>query len=102
MYSSAKLVNRFCEMNIITLVIPMVTRAMSKGLSVIGMITDMKQRYILGDKRLSLKKLYATLPKSKKEDVLGFVIVRTACGMPIKLVFVQNRLSFFIDSHSSI
>lgn len=71
--------------------VPLLKDLMTRGLHVIGMIKDMKQRYFLGDKRLSLKELYASLPKSKKADILGSVLVHTACGLPIKLVFVQNR-----------
>ena len=70
---------------------PLLRELMAKGLHVIGMIKDMKQRYILDGKPFTLKELYATLAKSKKSEILGSVIVQTACGLPIKLVFVQNR-----------
>jgi hypothetical protein len=70
---------------------PLLQRLNTQGLQVIGMIKDMKQRYRLNDKLLNLKELYAMLPKNKNSDVLGSVIVETACGLPVKLVFVQNR-----------
>jgi len=70
---------------------PLLRILMSKGLHVIGMIKDMKQRYRVGDKRMSLKELHAGLPRSTKKEVLGSIIVRTDCGLPIKIVFVQNR-----------
>ncbi|MEB3104143.1 IS4 family transposase, partial [Paenibacillaceae bacterium T2] len=64
---------------------------MAKGLHVIGMIRDMKQRYDVGGKRMNLQELYRTIPGSKSAEILGSVIVKTGCGLPVKLVFVQNR-----------
>ncbi|TMV51292.1 transposase [Paenibacillus mesophilus] len=72
---------------------PLLRSLMSKGLHVIGMIKDMKQRYQVGNKRMSLKELHAGLPRSTKKELLGSILVRTDCGLPIKLVFVQNRNS---------
>lgn len=70
---------------------PLMRELMARGLHVIGMIKDVKQRYRFGDQRLTLRELYASLPKSKSSDILGSVTVQTACGLPVKLVFVQNR-----------
>ncbi len=70
---------------------PLLRSLMSNGLHVIGMIKDMKQRYRIGDKRMTLKELYATLPRSTKSEILGSIFAQTDCGLPIKLVFVQNR-----------
>jgi hypothetical protein len=64
---------------------------LGKGVQVIGMIKDMKQRYRINGKRFNLQELYRTLPKTKSADILGSVNVETACGLPVKLVFVQNR-----------
>lgn len=70
---------------------PLLRELMSKGLHVIGMVKDMKQRYIMGDNRMTLQELYTKLPRNKKAKILGSLMVKTACGLPIKLVFVQNR-----------
>jgi hypothetical protein len=35
------------------------------------MIKEMKQRYRLNGKLMSLKELYATLPKNKDNEILG-------------------------------
>ncbi len=70
---------------------PLLRSLMSEGLHVIGMIKDMKQRYVLGEDLVTLKELYQRLPRSTKIDVLGSFLVQTACGLPIRLVFVQNR-----------
>ena len=42
----------------------------------------------LNVKLLNLKELYATLPKDNSSDVLASVLVETACGLLVKLVFV--------------
>lgn len=135
MLSSAKLINRFCEMKehlskrsagykrriesfsrkpdaVVDLIdralfsgftadfvlmdswftqAPLLQKLTGRGLEIIGMIKDMKQRYVTGSKRLNLKELYHTLPQKKAAQILGSVIVKTACGLPVKLVFVQNR-----------
>lgn len=70
---------------------PLLRELMGKGLHVIGMIKDMKQRYLLGDRRLNLQELYALLPKTNTTEIPGSVIVKTPCGLLVKLVFVQNR-----------
>lgn len=135
MLSSAKMVNRICEMNehlskrshgykrrmeafsrkpdAVTLLLkqalsagftadyvlmdswftqaPLLHQLSAKGLHVIGMIKDMKQHYRLNGNLLNLKELYRTLPKNTTSDIHGSVIVETACGLPVKLVFVHNR-----------
>jgi hypothetical protein len=70
---------------------PLLRTLMSKGLHVISMIKDMRQRYIVGGKWLNLQELYLALPKNKGTEILGSIIVKKHCGLPIKLVFVQNR-----------
>lgn len=70
---------------------PLLRELLAKGLHVIGMVKDMKQRYRFGNDRLTLRELYARLHKNKTTEILGSVNVHTACGLPIKLVFVQNR-----------
>ncbi|GFZ94226.1 hypothetical protein GCM10008018_45820 [Paenibacillus marchantiophytorum] len=128
MFSSAKLVNRICEMKehlykrshgykrrleALTrkpdAVVDLLQRALSAGFTagllkhryfgsliqwdfrLLELLKEMKQRYRLNDKLMSLKELYSTLPKNKNNEILGSVIVETACGLPVKLVFVQNR-----------
>ncbi|MDB5055844.1 MAG: transposase family protein [Bacilli bacterium] len=70
---------------------PLLRELIAKGLHVIGMVKDMKQRYLFEGKRMSLKELYNSLSTSSKADILGSVIATTACCLPIKLVFVRNR-----------
>jgi hypothetical protein len=70
---------------------PLLRQLNAMGLPVIGMIKEMKQRYRLNGKLMTLKELYATLPKNKSNEILGSIIAETSCGLPVKLVFVQNR-----------
>lgn len=70
---------------------PLLRQLNVMGLPVIGMVKELKQRYRLNGKLLTLKELYETLSKGKTTEILGSVIAETACGLPTKLVFVQNR-----------
>lgn len=70
---------------------PLLRELTDHGLSIIGMVKEMKQRYVLNGKRLSLREIYQNLPKDKKSAVWGSALVTTTCGLPVKLVFVQNR-----------
>jgi hypothetical protein len=51
----------------------------------------MKQRYLVQGKRMTLREVFQSLPTSNAKDMKGSVIVHTACGLPVKLVFVRNR-----------
>jgi len=70
---------------------PLLRELTAKGLPVIGMVKAMKQRYRFHGQCLTLKELYALLPKHKDKEIQGSVIVQTACGLPVKLVFVRHR-----------
>lgn len=70
---------------------PLLQQLMDKGLHVIGMVKELKQRYIFEGKSLSLRELYAKVPKNPKAEILGSVRVQTPNGLPLKIIFVQNR-----------
>lgn len=70
---------------------PLLRQLTSKGLPVIGMVKEMKQRYLVQGKRLTLREVFQTLPQSNARDIKGSVLVKTACGLPVKLIFVRNR-----------
>lgn len=70
---------------------PLLRKLMDKQLHVIGMVKGLKQRYSLEGDSLSLRELYAKVPKNPKAEILGSVRVQTSCGLPLKIVFVQNR-----------
>ncbi|MEA4902956.1 transposase [Desulfitobacterium sp.] len=70
---------------------PLLQKIMDKGLHVIGMVKELKQRYLFEEKSLSLRELYAKIPKNPKAEILGSVRVQTPTGLSLKIVFVQNR-----------
>jgi hypothetical protein len=70
---------------------PLLRQLTEKDLSVIGMVKEMTQRYLVHGQRMTLREVFQSLPKSNAKDIKGSVIVHTACGLPVKLVFVRNR-----------
>lgn len=70
---------------------PMIKSILEKELHVIGMVKQLKQRYILNGQAMSLKELRAALPKARGNEVIGSCCVKTKQGIPVKLVFIQNR-----------
>ena len=56
------------------------------------MVKNLKQRYLINDKLVGLKKLYEqATPVAGKKEVLRSVHTITANGIPVKIVFVRNR-----------
>lgn len=70
---------------------PLLQKLKDKKLHVIGMVKELKQRYLFEGKSLSLSELYAKVPKNSKTEILGSVRVQTSSGLALKIVFVQNR-----------
>ena len=70
---------------------PLLRKLVEKEMHVIGMVKELKQRYLCKDQKLSLKELFEITPKNRKAAIMGSAVVQTACGMPLKIVFVQNR-----------
>jgi hypothetical protein len=46
--------------------------------TLIGMVKEMKQRYLVQGKRLTLREVFQSLPASTAKDIKGSVIVQTA------------------------
>jgi hypothetical protein len=73
---------------------PLIESITDKGLYVIGMVKQMKQRYRYNDKLLKLEDLFKLVrPTLQKKDVLGSIQVclQTDRQTPVKIVFVRNR-----------
>lgn len=70
---------------------PLIRGLAAEGLDTIGMVKEMKQRYMYEGQRLTLSELYRSLPQNKQTSIWSFVIDQSSCGMIVKLVFVQNR-----------
>ncbi|MCM3730050.1 IS4 family transposase, partial [Neobacillus cucumis] len=63
-----------------------------QGLDVIGMVKNLKQRYLVDDKRVSLKELYRlAAPIQGRTGILRSIHTTQANGVPVKMVFVQIR-----------
>lgn len=71
---------------------PLIKHITEQGLDVIGMVKNLKQRYILNGQRLSLKQLYRLAkPVDGKKSILRSIHTKQANGIPVKIIFVQNR-----------
>lgn len=73
---------------------PLIESITDKGLFVIGMVKQMKQRYRYNDKLLKLDELFKRVrPTFQKKEVLGSIQVclQTDQQTPVKMVFVRNR-----------
>jgi hypothetical protein len=71
---------------------PLIKNIKEQGLDVIGMVKNLKQRYLVDGERLSLKDLYRlAAPIKEKKGLLRSIHTTQANGVPIKVVFVRNR-----------
>ena len=56
------------------------------------MVKKLKQRYVVGDQRVSLEQLYRlAIPTDEKKGILRSIHTVQANGVPVKIVFVRNR-----------
>jgi len=70
---------------------PMIKEIRSLGLDVIGMVKQLKQRYHFQGKLYTLPELSTIVKYDNKKSIFGSLLVRTKCGIPVKVVFVRNR-----------
>ena len=71
---------------------PLIKNIKDQGLDVIGMVKKLKQRYVVGDQRVSLEQLYRlAIPTDEKKGILRSIHTVQANGVPVKIVFVRNR-----------
>lgn len=71
---------------------PLIKNIKEQGLDVIGMVKNLKQRYLIGDELVSLKELYhSATPIRGKKGILRSIYTTQANGVPVKVVFVRNR-----------
>lgn len=71
---------------------PLIQSIVELGLDVIGMVKATNQRYLVNDKRLSLKELYkVATPVSGKKGIMRSIQTTMANGIQVKVVFIQNR-----------
>lgn len=72
---------------------PMLKAMKLKGLDVIGMLKDMKQKYSFNGNLYTLKELRLKLKPSNFNDLIGSLNVTAKTGIPVKLVFVKIETS---------
>jgi hypothetical protein len=71
---------------------PLIKNIKEQGLNVIGMVKNLKQRYLVEGERVSLKELYRlATPVQGKRGLLRSIHTIQANDVPIKVVFVRNR-----------
>lgn len=70
---------------------PMIKNILSLGIDVIGMVKQLKQRYIYNGKSYTLHELKKFIRFEHRKDIFGSIIVTTKTGVPVKIVIVRNR-----------
>lgn len=71
---------------------PLIRSIKEQGLDVIGMVKATNQRYLVGEQRVDLKKLYRLAnPVTGRKGILRSIHTTMANGVAVKVVFVQNR-----------
>lgn len=71
---------------------PLIKDIKELGIDVIGMIKNLKQRYLVDGKRVRLDELYRlATPIRDNKDILRSICTIQANGIPVKVVFVRNR-----------
>ncbi len=69
----------------------MIRSVIDKDLHVIGMVEVLRQRYIYKDQEYTLGELRKQLIITSNKEIIGSICVQIKHGIPVKLVFVQNR-----------
>ena len=70
---------------------PMIKSILAEGLDVIGMVKQLKQRYIYNGKAYTLPQLQKFVSFKNTSNIFGSLCVTTKSGIPVKIVFVRNR-----------
>lgn len=70
---------------------PFIMKIKTLGLDVIGMVKQLRQRYLYNGSYLNLRKLFQAIPNKKRGDVICSAVVKTKQGIPCRIVFIRNR-----------
>lgn len=70
---------------------PMIREILETGLDVIGMVKQLKQRYVYHGKAYTLPELKKFVRFNGANNIFGSLCVATKNGIPVKIVFVRNR-----------
>ncbi len=70
---------------------PMIKEILATGLDVIGMVKQLKQRYLYQGKEYTLHELKKFVCFENVKNIYGSILVSTKSGIAVKIVFVRNR-----------
>ena len=70
---------------------PLIKEILTFGLDVIGMVKQLKQRYLYKGRAYTLQDLRKFVRFESGKNIFGSLIVTTKTGIPVKIVFVRNR-----------
>ena len=70
---------------------PMLESVLAEGVDVIGMVKQLKQRYIYRGQFYTLPELRKFVCFEGARNIFGSLCVTTKKGIPVKIVFVRNR-----------
>ena len=70
---------------------PMIKEILETGIHAIGMVKQLKQRYTYIGKQYKLPELKKFVSFEGARNIFGSLVVTTKTGIPVKIVFVQNR-----------
>ena len=70
---------------------PMLKELQGIGLDAIGMVKQLKQRYLYQGKSYTLPQLRKFMRHENAVNIFGSVLVHTRDGIPVKIVFIRNR-----------
>ena len=70
---------------------PMIKEILSTGIDVIGMVKQLKQRYIYNGEQNSLPELKKFVSFAGARNIFDSLVVTTKTGIPVKIAFVRNR-----------
>lgn len=70
---------------------PMIKSILAQGLDVIGMVKQLKQRYIYKGKAYTLPQLQKFVRFENTGNIFSSLCVTIKSGIPVKIVFVRNR-----------
>lgn len=69
----------------------MIQSVLTLGLDVIGMVRQLKQHYYFNGKAYTLPELQKFVCCNGASNIFGSLYVTTKKGIPVKIVFIQNR-----------
>lgn len=70
---------------------PMLKKVLSLGIDTIGMVKQLKQRYVYCGRQYTLPELKRFVRFEGGRNIFGSLAVTTKAGIPVKIVFVRNR-----------